>query len=97
MKLDKLVTMLCDSIPVPREPGVLYVSQKYDCAIHLCPCGCGNEVVTPLESDALPGWKLTLVLAVDGGAEVTLSPSILCRTECGSHYFIRSNRVEWCG
>jgi hypothetical protein len=91
MKLTELKPMQCESIPVLRTAGVLYVSKKYDVAIHLCPCGCGYEVVTPLEHDPLPGWTLS------GDDEfVTLSPSILCNTTCASHYFIRANRVEWC-
>lgn len=91
MKLTELKPVMCESFPVPREPGILYVSKKYDCVTHLCPCGCGSEVVTPLEVDELPGWKI-------GGTDdsVTLSPSIFCLTECGSHYFIRANQVEWC-
>jgi uncharacterized protein DUF6527 len=35
---------------LPRElaPVILYVSEEFGVAGHLCACGCGNKVVTPL-------------------------------------------------
>ena len=77
-----------DSIPDDLEDGILYISHKYQVAVHLCCCGCGGEVVTPLDHE---GWHLT----EENGA--TLSPSIgNFSFPCRSHYFIRRNRVEWC-
>jgi len=74
-----------DTIPAELEPGLLYVSNEYGVAIHLCACGCGNQAVTSL----WPGeWTLT-----EGP---TLSPSIEQRFACRSHYFIRGGKVEWC-
>lgn len=37
----------------PDDPaeGVLYISEEYETAIHKCPCGCGNEVVTPTSGE----------------------------------------------
>jgi Family of unknown function (DUF6527) len=35
-------------IPKQLSPGILYVSEKYSVAGHLCACGCGNKVITPL-------------------------------------------------
>lgn len=66
----------------PIQPGTLYVSERYQTAIHLCACGCGNEVVTPLSRD---GWSL------DGN---TLRPSVLNR-QCQSHYLIADGNVTW--
>ena len=35
-------------MPKQLSPGILYVSEKYSVAGHLCACGCGNKVITPL-------------------------------------------------
>lgn len=72
-------------VPLPLEPGVLYYSAQYDVAVHLCPCGCGLQTVTPTGG---AGWAVTI--AEDG---LTLSPSLL--NPCNAHYFIRSNQVVW--
>ena len=42
-------------MPAELADGVLYVSIPFVTAMHLCCCGCGNEVVTPLNPDA---WAL---------------------------------------
>lgn len=77
-------------IPNEIEPGVLYISEKYETAIHKCCCGCGEEVVTPLTPVK---WLLRRK-----GNLVTLYPSIGNWTfKCKSHYWIRQNKVEWAG
>lgn len=35
-------------IPDTIEENIIYISISYSTAIHLCACGCGKEVVTPL-------------------------------------------------
>jgi hypothetical protein len=75
-------------IPGTLHTGILYISRKYKTASHLCCCGCGNKVVTPLNPS---GWKLT-----DKGNAITLHPSIgNWSFACQSHYWIRGNRIEW--
>jgi hypothetical protein len=75
-------------IPRTLQSGVLYVSRKYRTATHLCCCGCGNKVVTPLKAG---GWKLSTVRD-----EVTLYPSIgNWSFPCKSHYWIREGRIVW--
>lgn len=70
------------------DEGVLYVSVEFATAIHLCACGCGNEVVTPLSPC---DWCL-----VFDGRAVSLMPSIgNWRLECESHYWIRGGAVIW--
>lgn len=44
------------SFPQPMNPGVLYVSIPYLICGHLCCCGCGEEVITPLSPAQ---WSLT--------------------------------------
>jgi hypothetical protein len=75
-----------DDMPEALEPSVLYVSMRYATAMHLCCCGCGREVVTPL---APAQWRMTF-----DGETVSLHPSIgSWFLPCRSHYFIRSGQV----
>ena len=70
------------------EQGMCYVSIPHTTAVHLCMCGCGSEVVTPIRPD---GWQLTY-----NGEQVSLKPSIgSWRLPCRSHYLLRDNRVYW--
>lgn len=74
------------NIPETLEPGIIYISIEYATAIHLCCCGCGEEVVTPITPT---DWKLTF-----DGDTISLSPSIgNWNYACRSHYFIDHNLV----
>jgi len=76
-------------IPERLQEGVLYVSMTYTTAVHLCFCGCGREVITPLSPT---DWKLTF-----NGEAVSLSPSIgNWSFPCRSHYWVEDNCVQWC-
>lgn len=76
--------------PPTLMPGVLYISYRFKTALHLCPCGCGEKVVTPLSQAR---WKLTR-----HGDTVSLHPSIgNWDYACRSHYFIRHNKIVWGG
>lgn len=73
-------------IPDILETGILYITVEYKSAVHLCACGCGNKVVTPITPT---DWKLTY-----DGKSITLSPSIgNWNFECRSHYWIRKSKV----
>jgi hypothetical protein len=77
-------------IPKTLESGVLYVSKKFRTASHLCCCGCGTKIVTPLRETE---YSLTEL-----GEHVSLSPSIgNWNHPCQSHYWIRDNQVVWAG
>lgn len=77
-------------IPQVLAPGVLYISERYRTASHLCACGCGEKVVTPLSP---ADWQLT-----HRNDLVSLYPSIgNWNYACGSHYWIRRNEVVWSG
>lgn len=90
-KLYEITPEWCDSFPKPHAPVVLY-TRTMEVALHACPCGCGKDVVTPLDSGAQPGWSLRVA-----DDRVTLTPSVHCTGfECRSHYFIRDNKIEWC-
>lgn len=76
---------------IPRELalGKLYVSMEYGTVVHVCCCGCGNEVVTPLTPT---DWRIEY-----DGERLTLRPSVGSWTlPCRSHYVIRANKVIEC-
>lgn len=88
MRLDELTPMFVEEIPESIENGVLYISMPYRTAAHLCPCGCGHRVVTPLKSGF---WEMS-----ERGGRVTLRPSIgSFDLPCRSHYYVTDNKVEW--
>lgn len=78
------------SIPEQLLPGILYVSMERSVAIHLCACGCGNEVVTPLSP---VDWQLKY-----DGEVISLYPSIgNWNFKCRSHYWFVENTIKWAG
>ncbi|CCV09481.1 conserved hypothetical protein [Mesorhizobium metallidurans STM 2683] len=75
-------------VPAALDPGVLYVSDEYKIAMHLCACGCGSKVPVSLGP---AGWKVT-----ERNGEPTVRPSIDSgQLPCSSHYFITDGRVDW--
>lgn len=69
-------------------PAAFYISLEYNTCGHLCACGCGTEVVTPL-SPAL--WSFTY-----DGKDVSVWPSVgNWALPCGAHYVIEGGHVEW--
>lgn len=79
-----------DAIPDHLEEGILYVSVSRRTAIHLCVCGCGNEVVTPISPT---DWQLKF-----DGETISLSPSIgLWEFKCRSHYWITRSMIRHSG
>lgn len=77
-------------MPKQLSPGVLYVSEEYAIAGHLCACGCGNKVMTPLGPAE---WTFT-----ERGGLPSLSPSIgNWQLPCRSHYIIANGQILWSG
>jgi Family of unknown function (DUF6527) len=77
-----------EAMPLQIDEGVLYISKRFNTAIHKCCCGCGLEVVTPLNSAK---WSLK-----DHGSSVSLFPSIgNWSFPCQSHYWLERNKVRW--
>ena len=75
-------------MPKDLSPGVLYVSEEFGAAAHLCACGCGAKVRTPL---GLTEWSLE---ETDG--KPTLRPSVgNWQQACQSHYLITGGEVVW--
>ncbi|MBK9391886.1 MAG: hypothetical protein IPN68_17460 [Bacteroidetes bacterium] len=75
-------------LPSELESGLLYFSEEYGIAGHLCPCGCGSKIITPIGPT---DWSLE---EKDGKA--TLYPSIgNWQIPCRSHYWIIKGRIKW--
>ena len=75
-------------IPERLAERTLYVSVEYASAAHLCFCGCGSKVVTPIHPT---GWELLF-----DGDTVSLRPSIgNWGFRCRSHYWIVRDLVVW--
>jgi hypothetical protein len=75
-------------MPKELKPGVLYVSVEFGAAVHLCPCGCGSRVNTPLGPT---DWKLE-----ETAIGPTLRPSVGNWQEtCKSHYWIYRGEIRW--
>lgn len=75
-------------MPKVLEPGILYVSETYRTAAHLCACGCGEKIRTPLGPAE---WSVN-----DGRGGPTLWPSVgNWQRPCRSHYVITDGVVHW--
>lgn len=75
---------------MPKElaPNVLYVSEKYGTAAHLCACGCGTKIRTPLGPTE---WSVR-----HDRNGPTLWPSVgNWQLPCRSHYLITNGHIEW--
>jgi hypothetical protein len=75
-------------IPSSLKERTIYISMRFGTAAHLCACGCGNKVVTPLRPT---DWTL-----IYDGKTVSLDPSIgNWSFACQSHYWIKRNNIRW--
>ena len=73
-------------MPERLESDVIYVSTRFSLVSHMCACGCGEEVVTPLSSRE---WQL-----IYDGESVSLFPSIgNWKFQCRSHYWIEQDKA----
>lgn len=90
LRLERLRLERVHYMPKALEPGVLYASEEFGAAAHLCACGCGAKIRTPLGTTE---W--TLEETSDGPS---LSPSVgNWQQPCRSHYWIWRGDVEWHG
>ncbi len=75
-------------MPNELEPDVLYVSEEFGIAAHLCACGCGSKIRTPLGPT---DWTLE---ETESGP--TLYPSVgNWQQACQSHYWIYRGEIRW--
>lgn len=77
-------------MPKQLEPGILYVSYEYGTSAHLCACGCGAKIRTPLGPTE---WSID-----ETSSGPTLWPSVgNWQQACKSHYVIYRGDVRWAG
>lgn len=75
-------------MPKVLDSGTLYVSTRFNVAAHLCPCGCGSKIITPLGPCE---WTFS-----QENGRPTLDPSIgNWQIPCQSHYWIINGRILW--
>lgn len=75
-------------MPNNLEFGVLYVSEEFGTAAHLCACGCGSKIRTPLGPTE---WQVE-----ETRTGPCLYPSVgNWQQACQSHYWIDRGEVIW--
>jgi hypothetical protein len=88
VKQASFVPEFVETIPEVILEGRLYISTRFRTASHLCACGCGSKVVTPIKPAK---WQFTY-----DGETVSLCPSIgRWQLPCKSHYWICRSKVVW--
>jgi hypothetical protein len=87
VRVSRLVPAFIEQRPETLEEGVIYISVGFRTSVHLCCCGCGNEVWLPIRPAR---WKFTY-----DGQDVSFWPSVgNWSFPCRSHYWIRNGRVD---
>lgn len=90
MKRTNVTHEVSEYIPDALQDGVIYVSHRFNVAVHRCCCGCGEEVVTPISPT---DWRYDI-----SEQGISLYPSIANWSyACRSHYWIRQDAVVWAG
>jgi hypothetical protein len=89
-KIERMRLERVHYMPKILESGVVYASEEFGAAAHICACGCGAKIRTPLSPAE---WRLD-----ETGDGPSLSPSVgNWQQPCRSHYWIWRGEVEWCG
>jgi hypothetical protein len=79
-------------IPNEIEPNKFYYSKELGASSHLCPCGCNTERFIPIKAEGnsitmnLESWNIEIK-----DNKFSITPSILHRQGCKSHYIITNN------
>lgn len=77
-------------MPKALAPNTLYVSDEFETAAHLCACGCGAKIRTPLGPTE---WRYE-----ETPSGPSLWPSVgNWQQPCQSHYVIRRGEIIWAG
>lgn len=86
--IDEIKLVQVYYMPKEISEGILYYSEEFGVAAHLCACGCGNKVITPIEPVE---WSF-----FEKNNLPSLHPSIgNWEIPCKSHYWIKDGRIEW--
>ena len=92
-KIQEIRPVWVEIIPDELEEGVLYISEKYGTAIHLCACGCKGKTVIRIKSYWGDGWDIT-----KNQNKITVRPSIgnwSGQHPYHAHYYITDDQIEW--
>jgi hypothetical protein len=84
-----------DEFPDSLKSATVYVSGERGhawAAALICPCGCGEVIELNLLKQVRPCWDIEE--HQDGS--VSLMPSVWRQKGCGSHFFVRRGRIDWC-
>lgn len=87
--------LVYENLPKKLKIRTLYLVEDdgiTEQAAMVCPCGCNKTLHMNLLPDERPCWQVTR--HPDGTA--TLHPSVWRKKECGSHFWFRKGRVQWC-
>ena len=75
-------------MPKVLTPGILYYSAEFDSAAHICACGCGSKIRTPIGPTE---WSIK-----NTPEGPTLRPSVgNWQKPCKSHYLITNGKIQW--
>lgn len=86
--MERIKLLKVHYLPKELGEGFLYVSEEFGVAGHLCPCGCKNKIITPIEPTE---WSFK-----EFNNKPTLFPSIgNWQLPCKSHYWITDGKIEW--
>ena len=76
-----------DRIVPPLDAQTVYISEQFEVAALLCPCGCGHQINLLLGD----GHRIE-----DRDGKPSISPSIgVWDSPCRSHFWIRNGEVAW--
>jgi hypothetical protein len=84
-----------EDIPDRLVPANVYLAGEDNnlwAAAMLCPCGCKDVIELNLLTQARPSWKVQQ----HSDGTVSLAPSVWRQKGCGSHFFVRQGRIDWC-
>lgn len=88
MATERFEPVFVEAMPEHLDEGNFYISIRFRTAAHLCACGCGSKIVTPIKPAK---WKFTY-----NGESISLWPSVgNWQKPCRSHYVIENSRVRW--
>jgi hypothetical protein len=82
-------------LPKKLKKRTLYIVEEdgfEEQAAMLCPCGCGRILHMNLLPDERPCWHVTH----HRNGTASLHPSVWRKKDCGSHFWFRDGRVQWC-
>ena len=78
---------------IGKPDTIQVIGTKANPSFVMFKCPCGEEDCLILISNKATGYGWDV--KIDNEDKVTLSPS-LSRKQCGAHFFIKDNQVQWC-